>query len=57
MDKLAPAITPPRGIGDNQPSNQEVLDWVQEVVQLCQPENVFWCDGSEKENAYLLEEA
>nr|MBA2270667.1 phosphoenolpyruvate carboxykinase (GTP) [Chthoniobacterales bacterium] len=42
---------------DNQPSNQEVLDWVQEVVQLCQPENVFWCDGSEKENAYLLEEA
>ena len=34
-----------------------MLDWVQEVVRLTQPENIFWCDGSEKENAYLLEEA
>ena len=57
MDNLAPAITPPSGIGDNKPTNQAVLDWVQEVTRLTQPENVFWCDGSEKENAWLLEQA
>jgi len=57
MDNLAPAITPPSGIGDSKPTNQSVLDWVQEVTRLAQPENVFWCDGSEKENAYLLEQA
>ena len=57
MENLAPAIHPPNGIGDNQPTHQEVLDWVQEVARLTMPENIFWCDGSEKEYAYLLEEA
>lgn len=57
MDNLAPAISPPSGIGDSKPANQAVLDWVQEAVTLCEPENVFWCDGSDKENAWLLGEA
>jgi phosphoenolpyruvate carboxykinase (GTP) len=57
MDNLAPAIHPPNGVGDNQPTHQEVLDWVQEVARLTTPENIFWCDGSEKEYGYLLEEA
>ncbi len=57
MDKLAPAITPPKGIGDSKPTNKSVLDWVHEVESLTQPENVFWCDGSENENAWLLKEA
>ena len=57
MDNLAPAIHPPSGIGDNKPTHQEVLDWVHEVSMLTQPENIFWCDGSEKENAWLLEQA
>ncbi|MBA2431019.1 MAG: phosphoenolpyruvate carboxykinase (GTP) [Chthoniobacterales bacterium] len=57
MDNLAPAIHPPSGIGDNQPTHQEVLDWVHEVSMLTKPENIFWCDGSEKENAWLLEQA
>lgn len=57
MDNFAPAIQPPSGIGDNKPTNQEVLDWVQEVARRTQPENIFWCDGSEKENAWLLEQA
>ncbi|MFN2475236.1 MAG: phosphoenolpyruvate carboxykinase (GTP) [Chthoniobacterales bacterium] len=57
MDQLAPAITPPSGIGDHKPSHKAVLDWVQEVTRLCEPENIFWCDGSEQENAYLLDQA
>ncbi|HEX4639872.1 MAG TPA: phosphoenolpyruvate carboxykinase (GTP) [Chthoniobacterales bacterium] len=57
MDNLAPAISPPAGIGDTKPSNQAVLDWVQDVAKLTAPENIFWCDGSEKENAWLLKEA
>jgi phosphoenolpyruvate carboxykinase (GTP) len=57
MDNLAPAISPPSGIGDSKPTNQAVLDWVQEVARLTEPENIFWCDGSEKENAWLLGEA
>jgi len=56
-DNLAPAISPPAGIGDAKPSNQAVLDWVQDVAKLTEPENIFWCDGSEKENAWLLEQA
>jgi len=43
-------------MGDKKPRNQAVLDWVQEVATLTQPENVFWCDGSDGENEYLLEQ-
>src|SRR6266581_8012365 len=57
VDNLAPAISPPSGIGDSKSANQAVLDWVQEVARRCQPENIFWCDGSERENNYLLGEA
>jgi phosphoenolpyruvate carboxykinase (GTP) len=57
MDNIAPAIHPPSGIGDRKPSHQEVLDWVDEVARLTQPENIFWCDGSQRENDYLLEQA
>ena len=47
MKNIAPAISPPAGIGDTKPTNQAVLDWVQEVATLTEPENIFWCDGSE----------
>jgi phosphoenolpyruvate carboxykinase (GTP) len=57
MEKLAPAIAPPPGFGTRRIQNQAVLDWVQSVARLTQPENIFWCDGSEKEHAYLLGEA
>ena len=57
MENIAPAISPPGGFGKNKPANQAVLDWVQEVATLTQPQNIFWCDGSEAENDYLLGEA
>ncbi len=36
-------------------NNQKLLAWVKEWAELCQPENVYWCDGSEEENQRLLE--
>src|SRR5256884_3716210 len=57
MKYSAPAISRPAGIGDTKPTNQAVLDWGHEVALLTKPENIFWCDGSERENNFLLEQA
>ncbi|MBI3848866.1 MAG: phosphoenolpyruvate carboxykinase (GTP) [Verrucomicrobia bacterium] len=37
--------------------NQTVLAWVDEMAKLCQPDNIFWCDGSEVEQQALTAEA
>ncbi len=37
-------------------SNQKLINWVNEWAALCQPEKVYWCDGSEEENNRLLGE-
>ena len=37
-------------------SNQKLISWVNEWAELCQPEKVYWCDGSEEENDRLLSE-
>ncbi len=57
MKNIAPAIFPPDGIGDAQPTNQAVLDWAHEIGTLTKPENIFWCDGSARENEFLLHQA
>ena len=57
MDNLAPAISPPTGIGEAKPSHPGVVAWVEEVARLTQPENIFWCDGSADEKEYLLGQA
>ena len=36
-------------------TNQAVLNWVGEMAKHCQPANVFWCDGSERENQSLCD--
>jgi len=38
-------------------NNPALIAWVDEVTQLCQPERVWWCDGSEVEKAVLTAEA
>ncbi|MFN2350323.1 MAG: phosphoenolpyruvate carboxykinase (GTP) [Kiritimatiellia bacterium] len=35
--------------------NQQLIAWVQEMADLCQPKNIHWCDGSEEENTRLCE--
>src|SRR5215469_12512797 len=57
MKNLAPAIFAPRGIGDAKPGNKAVLDWVHEIATLAEPENIFWCDGSDRENEFLIAES
>jgi len=51
------AISSHAKLGKLQPNNPFVLDWIQKTADLVQPENIFWCDGSEEEKAYLMEQA
>ena len=43
--------------GARQWTNEHVIKWVDETAALCQPESVFWCDGSENEKQLLLKQA
>ena len=36
--------------------NQKLINWVNEWAELCQPEKIHWCDGSQDENKRLLDE-
>ncbi|MGE5112947.1 MAG: phosphoenolpyruvate carboxykinase domain-containing protein, partial [Acidobacteriaceae bacterium] len=34
--------------------HEKLIQWVDEIAQLCKPENVYWCDGSDKEYQEML---
>lgn len=36
--------------------NNKLQAWVQEMADLCQPDQIYWCDGSQQENDRLLAE-
>jgi len=54
-DESRPASKPPFGDGCIQ--NQSVRQWVEAQAKHCQPDHIFWCDGSEAEKEFLTEQA
>jgi len=43
--------------GTTVPAHQAIVDWVETYRLRCQPDRVFWVDGSEAEKEYLTSEA
>ncbi|NLD49722.1 MAG: phosphoenolpyruvate carboxykinase (GTP) [Clostridiaceae bacterium] len=37
-------------------SNKKLQAWIKEMADICQPDQIYWCDGSEEENQRLLQE-
>lgn len=36
--------------------NQKLINWVNEIAQLCTPDNIYWCNGSQEEYDCLCQE-
>ncbi|HXC99627.1 MAG TPA: phosphoenolpyruvate carboxykinase (GTP) [Verrucomicrobiae bacterium] len=44
-------------LGTCNTTNQAALAWIEQKVKLCEPDRVFWCDGSEREKELLTADA
>lgn len=38
-------------------SSSKLKEWIGEMVELCQPDTIHWCDGSDQEYEQLIEQA
>ncbi len=52
--RLRPA---PGGVGTRRPDDPALGAWIDDCIALCEPDAVFYCDGSDAENDFLLAEA
>lgn len=37
-------------------TNKKLQAWVKEIADMCQPDSIYWCNGSQEENDRLLKE-
>ncbi len=43
--------------GERNTDNRAILEWVEAMAKLCEPDRIFWCNGSEEEKITLTAEA
>jgi phosphoenolpyruvate carboxykinase (GTP) len=36
--------------------NKKLQEWIEDVARMCQPDQIYWCDGSQEENDRLFQE-
>jgi phosphoenolpyruvate carboxykinase (GTP) len=53
MTTRPPDTTPPHVV----PDHAGLRAWVDEMTQLCEPDRIYWCDGSEEEKDALTQQA
>ncbi|HWY74479.1 MAG TPA: phosphoenolpyruvate carboxykinase (GTP) [Verrucomicrobiae bacterium] len=44
-------------LGKCNTDNRAVVAWIEEQAKLCQPDQIFWCDGSDAEKEVIQDEA
>jgi phosphoenolpyruvate carboxykinase (GTP) len=49
--------SPSQSFADFKTSHPNVQAWVEEMKALCQPDSIYWCDGSEEEKERLTQQA